>query len=120
MKKTTGDVKALILEKFRLSQITPLIDKQLGKCALEYQMTSDEIYNCIKWYSEVMHKPMDPIYGIAFVWSIRDQVKRYNANVEAQDDQKLEQAEIVKQDKIKKYVINLKEMPKSHVPHKQY
>ena len=119
MKKTTGDVKALILEKFQLSQITPLINEQLNQCA-QAQMTADEIYNCIKYYSEVMNKTMDPIYGIWFVRNIRDQVKRYNANVEARDDQKLEQAEIVKQDKIKKYVINLKEMPKSHVPHKQY
>ena len=72
-KYTKDDLFALIKDVMGIQSVTPMIQRQVNKFILEYDMTFKEIARCIVYYVEVRGGVLDTMYGLGIIPNIREQ-----------------------------------------------
>jgi len=90
---TKADLEQLICEVMDLKSITPTIRKQINNFVLIDHMTYKEIARCVVYYQEVLKMKFEPVYGIAFVPSVKDRAAKYFAELERKQKVQKEQAQ---------------------------
>ena len=90
---TKAELEQLICEVMDLKSITPTIRKQINNFVLIDHMTYKEIARCIVYYQEVLKMKFEPVYGIAFVPSVKDRAAKYFAELERKQKVQKEQAQ---------------------------
>ena len=108
------DLDALIMEVTGLTTITPMINKQVQRFCIEEKMTWKEIARCIVWYTEVAHKEVNPIYGIAFVPNVRELAEKYFHQLELDQQRQNKAAQKVVEYQDNNIIFNI-----SKIPHKK-
>ena len=88
-----AELEQLICEVMELNSITPTIRKQINNFVLIDRMTYKEIARCIVYYQEVLKMKFEPVYGIAFVPSVKDRAAKYFAELERKQKVQKEQAQ---------------------------
>lgn len=90
---TKAELEQLICEVMDLKSITPTIRKQINNFVLIDRMTYKEVARCIVYYQEVLKMKFEPVYGIAFVPSVKDRAAKYFAELERKQRVQKEQAQ---------------------------
>lgn len=105
---TRKDLEDLIKDIMGISQITPMIEKHINRCILNYDMSFKEIARCIVYYNEVLGMDVSPVYGITFVLNVREQAAKYFAQLELDRCNKEKEAEKIAEYQENNIIINIK------------
>lgn len=94
MEYTRNDLLDLIRDIFKITEIPPMINKQILKCITEYNMNFKEIARCLVYIVEVKKVRLELQYGIASVLTFREDAGKYFHQLEL--DKQRQQAEAQK------------------------
>lgn len=89
------DLEKIICDLIGISEISPMIKRQINRLVLENDMSFKEIARCLVWYVEVQKGKLSPIYGIAIAASIREPAGAYFKQLELDQQQKAKEAKKV-------------------------
>lgn len=95
------------------------IERQLNRFILENKMDYKEIMQCLFYYTEVLGKKVDPIYGIFFVPNIRNETKKYFIQLQAELEEKQREAKKFSEEE-GVMVINIKTVGRSKTRKKEH
>ena len=104
---TKVELDALICEVMDIKSITPTIRRQINNYVLVDHMTYKEIARCIVYYQEVLKMKFEPIYGIAFVPSVKERAAKYFTELERQKKVQKEQAQKVAEFRENNIIFNI-------------
>lgn len=89
MEYTRNDLLALIKDIFNITEVPPMINKQILKYITAYNMNFKEIARCLVYIVEVKKIPLQLQYGISSVLTFRESAGKYFHQLEL-DKQKQE------------------------------
>lgn len=92
-KYTKDDLFALIKDVMGIKSVTPMIQRQVNKFILEYDMTFKEIARCIVYYVEVRGGVLDTMYGLGIIPNIREQAGLHFKQLELDQQKQLAEAQ---------------------------
>ena len=105
------DLENLIREVFQITQITPLIRKQIYNFTFLDEMTYLEIARCIAYYIEECQGTPNIIYGISFVSSVREKAAAHFELLAQQNAEQKKQAQHLSECQGNNIVFHIKQMP---------
>lgn len=105
---TRTQLDELILELSGLSQITPIISRQISRFVITDKMSFLEIARCVDYYVEILGLEIKPEYGISFVPNIREATQKYFKQLELDKQKQQQEAEKVIKYQDKNIIINIK------------
>lgn len=89
MEYTRNDLLDLIKDIFKITEIPPMINKQILRCITVHNMNFKEIARCLVYIVEVKKITLELQYGIASVLTFREDAGKYFHQLEL-DKQKQE------------------------------
>lgn len=108
MEWTKEAIEDLIKELLNISELTPLIKKQLAKFVLENKMTYKEIGRCLVYYSDVLKREFQTsLFGIAVVPNVREEANRYFEQLALEIEEREKEAQKVKNYEENNIVFNI-------------
>lgn len=104
---TKQELEELVCSVMDLKAITPTIRRQINNFVLLDHMTYKEIARCIVYYQEVLKLKCEPVFGIAFVPSVKDRAAKYFAELARQQKVQKEQAQKIAEFKENNIIFNI-------------
>lgn len=104
------DLNALICEVMGISSITPMINKQISRYILDYDMSFKEIARCIVWYVEVFGGELNTVYGLGILPNIREQAAAYFKQLELDQQKQAIEAKKVVEYQDNNIIFNIKSL----------
>lgn len=118
---TREDCEIQIKELTGLPMGEPLprsIERQINRFLLEDEMTYKEIAQCLFYYTEIIGKRVDPVYGIFFIPNVRHETKKYFIQLKKEKEEKEREAKkFTEQEGV--MVINIKNVARSKTRKKE-
>jgi hypothetical protein len=109
-KYAKDDLFALIKDVMGIKSITPMIQRQVNKFILEYDMTFKEIARCIVYYVEVRGGVLDTMYGLGIIPNIREQAGSYFKQLELDQQKQLAEAQKIVEYQDNNIIFNIKSL----------
>lgn len=109
-KYTKDDLFALIKDVMGIKSVTPMIQRQVNKFILEYDMTFKEIARCIVYYVEVRGGVLDTMYGLGIIPNIREQASSYFKQLELDQQKQLAEAQKIVEYQDNNIIFNIKSL----------
>lgn len=118
------DLYDLIKDVMGVSQVSPVVLKQITDFVIKDKMTYKEIARCIVWCDEVgMKDKLDkwnPIYGIGCIRNVREQANSYFAELAEEQKKKQREAQEAKVIAQTNIIFNIKQIKKPRRSPKHY
>ena len=109
-KYTKDDLFALIKDVMGIQSVTPMIQRQVNKFILEYDMTFKEIARCIVYYVEVRGGVLDTMYGLGIIPNIREQAGLHFKQLELDQQKQLAEAQKIVEYQDNNIIFNIKSL----------
>lgn len=109
-KYTKDDLFALIKDVMGIKSVTPMIQRQVNKFILEYDMTFKEIARCIVYYVEVRGGVLDTMYGLGIIPNIREQAGLHFKQLELDQQKQLAEAQKIVEYQDNNIIFNIKSL----------
>lgn len=117
---TRADLNVLIQEVMGIETITPMINKQINRFVLEYDMDFKEIARCIVWIVDVQKSALSPMYGLGMVPNVREATAKYFKQLELDQQKQNAEAKKVVEYQDNNIIVNIKSLKHNKRRPKQF